>query len=82
MVTDWCESEVELYKKGNQGKDREKWNYVSGAGHFTQVVWKETQKVGAGYVRLKFGNSNYVLFVCNYSPSGNYMGQFSKNVTC
>lgn len=36
----------------------------SGSGHFTQVVWKDTERLGCGT------KGNYV--VCRYAPPGNY----------
>jgi uncharacterized protein YkwD len=47
-------------------------------GHFTQVVWKGTTEIGCGKARSKSGN---IYVVCNYSPPGNYRGQFKSNVT-
>ncbi|XP_040077217.1 Golgi-associated plant pathogenesis-related protein 1-like [Ixodes scapularis] len=50
----------------------------SGAtGHFTQVVWKNSTKLGCGWAR-SYSDNIYV--VCNYDPPGNYMGKFKKNV--
>ena len=37
-------------------------------GHYTQVLWANTYKVGCGYTSA--GGT-----VCNYSPGGNYIGQ-------
>lgn len=45
-------------------------------GHFTQVVWKGSSQIGCGVTNC---NGNTVL-VCNYSPPGNYEGQFKENV--
>ncbi len=43
----------------------------SGAtGHFTQLVWKDTTRIGCGY---NFGCSMKT-YVCNYDPPG---GAFS-----
>ncbi len=46
---------------------------ASGAvcGHYTQVVWKNTKLVGCGIASC--GNSE--IWVCNYSPPGNYIGE-------
>ncbi|XP_062549524.1 Golgi-associated plant pathogenesis-related protein 1-like [Armigeres subalbatus] len=46
-------------------------------GHFTQVVWKNSKRLGVGIA--KTGNNVYV--VCNYDPPGNYGGQYAANVT-
>ena len=50
-------------------------NTCSGVcGHYTQVVWKTTQKVGCAVYTcnsLKFSGT----LVCNYSPAGNVNGQ-------
>ena len=45
-------------------------------GHFTQVVWKSTKHVGCGIASCG-GND---LLVCQYSPAGNYDGQYLDNV--
>jgi hypothetical protein len=41
------------------------------AGHYTQLVWRNTTEVGCG---LASGNGNDVL-VCHYNPAGNVEGQ-------
>jgi pathogenesis-related protein 1 len=41
-------------------------------GHFTQIVWKTTTKLGCGKATGTDGN-DYV--VCNYDPAGNKAGQ-------
>ena len=42
-------------------------------GHYTQVVWANTYKVGCAKVFCFARGRTYLL--CNYSPSGNYYGQ-------
>ncbi len=46
-------------------------------GHFTQVVWKNTRKMGCGVAQCGGGE----LWVCNYDPPGNFEGQYPQNVT-
>lgn len=41
-------------------------------GHYTQVVWEETTRVGCGIAISKDG-TKYIL-VCNYGPGGNISG--------
>lgn len=45
-------------------------------GHFTQVVWRDTEEMGVAFA--KHGNKLYV--VANYYPPGNYQGRFNENV--
>lgn len=58
-------------------------------GHFTQVVWKETRKFGAGIATMKsrkYGDKYIEIFVvANYGPRGNtqILGRkfdYSRNV--
>ncbi|KAK1417568.1 hypothetical protein QVD17_26697 [Tagetes erecta] len=42
-------------------------------GGYTQVVWKESQRVGCGRSQCDDGSSWMV--VCNYDPPGNIVGQ-------
>ena len=41
-------------------------------GHFTQVIWKNTQYVGCGKATAANG---WVYFICNYYPAGNWRGE-------
>jgi uncharacterized protein YkwD len=42
-------------------------------GHYTQMVWKDTQEVGCG---TGSGDGHpFSILVCRYSPPGNFMGQ-------
>jgi hypothetical protein len=47
------------------------------SGHFTQVVWKGSKKIGIGAATRN--GKTYV--VANYSPAGNYQGEFQENVS-
>jgi pathogenesis-related protein 1 len=43
-------------------------------GHFTQVIWRDTQYVGCGQAQASAGaRTTYI--VCNYYPAGNFAGQ-------
>ncbi|KAL5256901.1 hypothetical protein ACHWQZ_G011986 [Mnemiopsis leidyi] len=51
-------------------------------GHFTQVIWKATTRVGCGVTKPSESSSpkrkSYVC--CHYSPPGNWRGKFRENV--
>ncbi|KAJ6091657.1 hypothetical protein N7467_003626 [Penicillium canescens] len=53
-------------------------------GHFSQIVWKGTKEVGCATVVCNSlgnaGGSNVPFTVCNYSPPGNYDGEYATNV--
>ena len=69
VVDDWY-SEIASYNYAKPG-------FSMDTGHFTQVVWKDSLEIGCGSAKSKRGGT-YV--VCNYSPAGNYGGQFPANV--
>jgi pathogenesis-related protein 1 len=47
----------------------------SGCGHYTQVVWRGTRFVGCGYSTCQSQGYTFEVWVCNYDPPGNYIGQ-------
>jgi hypothetical protein len=47
----------------------------NGCGHYTQVVWRNTERVGCGYSTCQSGGYTFEVWVCNYDPPGNYIGQ-------
>ena len=47
---------------------------VSDIGHYTQIVWSSTTQCGCGKATNSTQNADY--FVCQYSPPGNYLGQY------
>ena len=68
-VVDRWASEKEFF-------DHKKKIYEKGVGrkygHYTQVIWKHTTKIGAAMVNCPGGGQ---IWVCNYDPPGNYIGQ-------
>lgn len=46
-------------------------------GHYTQLVWADTHKVGCGFADYKSSSFNgwMRLAVCNYGPTGNVFDQ-------
>jgi uncharacterized protein YkwD len=47
-------------------------NEASVVGHYTQMVWKSTTKVGIGVAQCSGGG---IIIVANYDPPGNYLGE-------
>jgi len=60
-------SEIKVYKHGPLTS--ENW---SDAGHYTQMVWKDTNEVGIAQAVCVSGE---IIIVANYDPAGNYMGE-------
>merc|ERR1711865_111559 len=57
----------------------EKKDSTKATGHFTQVVWGSTTGVGCAFGSFKNDWYNMVV-VCNYTPPGNYGGQYTTEV--
>ena len=51
--------------------------FQSDAGHFTQIVWKNTQEIGVGKAKTSDGK---VFVVARYRPAGNVVNRFEQNV--
>mmetsp|Transcript_124482 Transcript_124482/g.220564 ORF Transcript_124482/g.220564 Transcript_124482/m.220564 type:complete len:91 (-) Transcript_124482:36-308(-) len=69
---DWY-SEVDKYDFDNPG-------FGMGTGHFTQLVWKSTKKVGMAKVVGESHGMTAIWIAANYSPAGNMQGAFENNV--
>lgn len=41
-------------------------------GHYTQVVWRDSKKLGCAQVQC---NDGWTFVICSYDPPGNYAGQ-------
>ncbi|ODV58808.1 CAP domain-containing protein, partial [Ascoidea rubescens DSM 1968] len=70
VVDAWYE-EIQYYNFNNPG-------FSMATGHFTQLVWASTDKLGCAYKDCNTIYGRYV--VCNYSPPGNVIGHFAANV--
>ena len=46
-------------------------------GHYTQIVWRETARVGCGVSSCNFAElgGEGLFWVCNYDPPGNFIGE-------
>jgi uncharacterized protein YkwD len=68
VVRMWYD-EVAHYRFPNGG-------FSAQTGHFTQVVWRGTARVGCGRSQCK----GMDIWVCEYDPAGNWEGQYRDNV--
>jgi len=46
-----------------------------GCGHYTQVVWRGSTELGCGVASCKQGAFTTDIWICNYAPPGNIVGQ-------
>ncbi|XP_025990766.2 venom allergen 3 [Solenopsis invicta] len=53
------------------------YTFDSNTGHYTQVVWNNSTKIGCGSMNYHDDSDgwNKKTLVCNYGPSGNWQGQ-------
>ena len=68
MVDAWA-AEKKFFREGVFPDCRS--NRSAVVGHYTQIVWRNTQAVGCALV----GNGRNDYLVCRYSPPGNLIGQ-------
>jgi pathogenesis-related protein 1 len=81
--TDLAEPEaiVAAWMAEGQAFDYAKNRCASGeiCGHYSQVVWRNSTTIGCGMARCgaggPFGDHEWFMWVCNYSPAGNWKGE-------
>ena len=66
VVKDWADEQPFYDYASNTCKPGEQ------CGHYTQIVWRETTQVGCAYAQC---SDKSQLWVCNYNPPGNYIGE-------
>ncbi|KAL7288419.1 hypothetical protein TKK_0017505 [Trichogramma kaykai] len=59
--------EVKYFDKRNVQSYRHSPKY----GHYSQLVWAETNKIGCGVTRYQEKGYKKLYLVCNYGPAGN-----------
>ncbi|WP_420316593.1 CAP domain-containing protein [Ekhidna sp.] len=58
-------------EKADYNYNRNKCKPGKMCGHYTQIVWKTTQKVGCAKITC----DGMDIWVCNYDPPGNWVGE-------
>lgn len=72
-ATDAWYNEIKFY-------DYEKPEFSAETGHFTQVVWKGTTKMGVGSAKGRDGAKHTLFVVAQYKVPGNVDEAFRENV--
>lgn len=49
--------------------------HIGGAGHYTQMVWGKSDRLGCGVVLFKHSSWYKTFLVCRYKPAGNWVGR-------
>ncbi|MEO6603578.1 MAG: CAP domain-containing protein [Polyangiaceae bacterium] len=49
--------------------------HSDGCGHYTQIVWRASKEVGCGVASCPNGGGQEDIWICNYSPPGNFIGR-------
>ncbi|RZF48378.1 hypothetical protein LSTR_LSTR007545 [Laodelphax striatellus] len=75
-ITSWYEEHVYYNYKTVEEEDFN--DPTTQTGHYTQVMWANTNRVGCGFSSYyqTENQQDEVLYVCNYAPTGNYLGQY------
>jgi pathogenesis-related protein 1 len=82
----WTDGRKELQKVSSKqvvedwGSEKADYHYASNTcadgkmcGHYTQIVWRATTKVGCGVAVC--GDTQEQVWVCQYQPAGNWLGK-------
>ncbi|PWY77420.1 PR-1-like protein [Aspergillus heteromorphus CBS 117.55] len=85
MITNLMYNDEMGYYTDLYGEADPSMTYFDNWGHFSQIVWKATTHVGCATVTCaSLGNVDAAealpFTVCNYSPAGNYEGEYGTNV--
>src|SRR4028119_2100846 len=75
-VHDDPEEIVDLWYREISVYDFAREDFARSTGHFTQMVWLTSQRLGCGTSTCKGRR----IWVCHYDPAGNVLGQFGVNV--
>ncbi|KAL1955781.1 hypothetical protein VTO42DRAFT_8101 [Malbranchea cinnamomea] len=88
LLTNAMYNDEMMYFQNLYGQAQPSGNNFAQWGHFTQMVWKKTERVGCyTHVCSSLTDPNYgsaipntPFTVCNYGPPGNWAGEYGENV--
>ena len=67
VVEDWGSEKADYNYRSNQCADGKM------CGHYTQIVWRDTTKVGCGVAVCE--DTQEQVWACQYQPAGNWVGK-------
>jgi len=69
----WRQGIMSFYDevKLHNSRDTQSYSFLPSTGHYTQMVWAQTGKIGCGSISWREGRFIKQFLVCNYGPSGN-----------
>uniref|UniRef100_T1H9G2 SCP domain-containing protein n=1 Tax=Rhodnius prolixus TaxID=13249 RepID=T1H9G2_RHOPR len=76
------------YLEKNKYKYGMRNNSLKETGHYLQMVWATSHKLGCGFATCpgSVRGAKYFSYVCNYCPTGNYLGKlgrpYKKGIPC
>lgn len=70
------EAVTDMWYRESAQYDYRRGRFSMRTGHFTQLVWTATQRVGCGVTQC----NGMDVWVCNYDPPGNVEGAYRENV--
>jgi len=71
-VMEWY---MEVEDPGYNSNDINPFQSPGGAGHYTQVVWAESEEIGCGFTYYKEDGWFNQLVFCNYAETGNFLDE-------
>jgi uncharacterized protein YkwD len=74
----WYTPEKAIYDSYLRNGDGHR--FYMDTGHYTQVVWVGTERVGCGVQQCNSGNRSGRVWVCQYASPGNVNNRFPENV--
>lgn len=78
-VNSWMSEDQNYFSFSNNGADPSNAWAIGAAnglqvGHFTQIVWRSTSRVGCASIRCQNGGWNAFMVACRYRVAGNMFG--------
>ncbi|MCB9222971.1 MAG: hypothetical protein H6582_02245 [Crocinitomicaceae bacterium] len=68
VVDIWASEEAKFNHNDPVFRHKDLYKY----GHYSQLIWRKTERIGAGAAKCSHGST---IWVCNYDPPGNYIDQ-------